>query len=134
MREGLILHIPTLDLEVAKECSGIRSSIVLLVTTVLLSGVLLRFFAARSVLVLSVLPIVILKNGVRIVVISLLTIYVNRGFLHGWLHQSGGVVFYVLGLLMLMVVLKCLTKWEMHMIRAPQPYVAKAPDRLTEAG
>lgn len=113
-REGLVFHIPTLDLEVAKECSGIRSSVVLLITTLLLAEFLLRTFWSKTVLVASLLPIVILKNGLRIVTISMLTIYVNRGFLYGSLHKSGGIVFYLLGLLALVPMLKLLKKVEMR--------------------
>jgi exosortase len=131
MREGLVFHIPTLDLEIAKECSGIRSSIVLLITTVLLSEFFLRSFAAKSVVVLCVFPMVIVKNAVRIVVISLLTVYLNRGFLHGWLHQSGGIVFYVLGLLMLMGILKCLKKWETRTTPASEQCQDNSQGRLT---
>jgi exosortase len=107
-REGLVFHIPTLDLEIARECSGIRSSMVLLVTALVLSHFALRSFLAKSLFVFSVIPLVILKNGVRIVTISLLTIYVNRGFLHGWLHKSGGIVFYLLALVILATILKLL--------------------------
>lgn len=126
-REGVMFHIPTLDLEVATECSGIRSSIVLLITYLLVSEFALSTFWKKLVLVLAVIPIVILKNGIRIVTISLLTVYVNRGFLHGWLHSSGGVVFYLLGLLALLPMLKFLRKGESraaspranHLVRTP---------------
>ncbi|HZC22689.1 MAG TPA: exosortase/archaeosortase family protein [Candidatus Binatia bacterium] len=113
-REGLVFHIPTLDLEIARECSGIRSSVVLLITTLLLGEFLLRTFWSKTTLVLSLIPIVILKNGLRIVTISMLTIYVNRGFLYGWLHKSGGIVFYLLGLLALVPMLKLLKTVEMR--------------------
>lgn len=111
-REGVVFHIPTLDLEVATECSGIRSSIILFITFLLAGDFALRAVWRKLLLVLTVMPIVILKNGVRIVTISLLTVYVNRGFLHGWLHSSGGVVFYLLGLLALLPLLKLLRKGE----------------------
>jgi exosortase len=112
LREGFILRLPALDVEVAKECSGIRSSLVLLITTLLVGEFVLRSIWRKSLLVLSILPIVILKNGMRIVAISLLTIYVNRRFLHGWLHQSGGIVFYLIGLLTLAPILMWLKRGE----------------------
>ena len=111
-REGLVLHIPKLDLAVAEQCSGIRSSIVLFVTTFILGEFVLRSFWSKSLLVVSVIPIVIFKNGLRIVTVSLLTIFVNRGFLHGWLHQSGGIVFHLLGLAILVVIAKVLRTAE----------------------
>lgn len=112
-REGFILHLPSLNLEVARECSGIRSSVVLLITTLLVGEFVLRSFWGKSLLVLSILPVVILKNGVRIVTIALLTMYVDRRFLHGWLHKSGGIVFYLLGLLTLIPILILLKRVEL---------------------
>jgi exosortase len=129
MREELVFHIPSLDLEVAKECSGIRSSVILLVTTLLVAEFVLRSAWRKLVIMLCVIPIVILKNGLRIVTISLLTIYVNRGFLHGWLHQSGGIVFYMLGLLSFLPILNLLKRGE---IEADQASSSPAPSALRE--
>jgi exosortase/archaeosortase family protein len=63
-------------------------------------------------LVVAIIPILVFKNGVRIVSIYLLAAYVNPAFLHGWLHTSGGVVFYLLGLLALVPVAVLLRRWE----------------------
>jgi exosortase len=41
-QRGLLIHIPDLTLEVAPECSSIRSSLVLVVTTMVLAHLLLR--------------------------------------------------------------------------------------------
>jgi exosortase/archaeosortase family protein len=59
---------------------------------------ILQMLAARAatykglLLVVAAVPILILKNGVRIVTVSLLSIYVSRDFLHGWIHTSGGIL------------------------------------------
>ena len=111
-REGLVLHIPTLDLAVAEQCSGIRSSMVLLITMFIVGEHVLHSFWSKLLLIVSVVPIVIFKNGMRIGTVSLLTVYVNRGFLHGWLHQFGGIVFYLMGLAILLVVTKLLKTAE----------------------
>jgi len=132
MREGLVFHVPSLDLEVAKECSGIRSSVILLITTLLVAEFVLRSGWRKSVLVLSVIPIVILKNGLRIVTISLLTVYVSRSFLHSWLHQSGGIVFYVLGLLVLLPMLNLLKRSEMREAADPVGVGVPAVGRTSE--
>jgi exosortase len=111
-KQGFILQLPTLNIEVAKECSGIRSSLGLLITTLLVGEFALRSGWRRLLLTLSTVPILILKNAVRIAVICLLSIYVDRGFLHGWLHTSGGIVFYLLGLAILVPILTALRKSE----------------------
>lgn len=114
LQQGFVLLLPRLEIEVAKECSGIRSSVALLITTLLAGQFVLRSIWRKSVLMLSALPILILKNGVRIVTISLLTIDVDRRFLHGPLHTSGGIVFYLLGLLALLPILVLLKKGDIR--------------------
>ena len=114
LKEGFILRLPALDIEVAKQCSGIRSSLALLITTLLVGDFVLRSAWRKSLLVLSIVPILILKNGLRIATLSLLTIYVDRRFLYGWLHHSGGIVFYLLGLLALVPIIIPLRKSEIR--------------------
>ena len=111
-KQDFVLLLPTLAIQVAKECSGIRSSMALLITTLLMGELVLRSGWRKTLLVLSTVPMLIFKNGVRIVAVSLLSVYVNPGFLHGWLHTSGGIVFYLLGLALLMPILKALRKSE----------------------
>ena len=112
LKEGFILQLPRVNLEVAKECSGIRSSIALLLTVLVAGEFVLRSGWRKVLFVVSIIPILVIKNGARIVTIYLLTAYVNPAFLHGWLHTSGGVVFYLLGLIALIPVAALLRRWE----------------------
>ena len=116
LRERFMFLLPTLSIEVAKECSGIRSSLALLITTLLAGHFVLHSFWRKAFLVFAAVPVLILKNGVRIVTISLLTIYGDRGFLHGWLHTSGGIMFYLLGLLSLWPIIILLERGEVRTI------------------
>jgi len=54
----------------------------------------------------------VLKNGIRIVTLSLLAVYVDPNFLFGTLHRDGGIVFFLLGLLLLLPVLLLLQRGE----------------------
>ena len=112
LKEGFILSLPKYNLEVAKECSGIRSSIALLITVLVAGEFVLGSSWRRLILVVSIVPILVLKNGLRIVTIYLLTAYVNPAFLHGRLHTSGGIVFYLLGLIALIPVAALLRRGE----------------------
>jgi exosortase len=112
LKEGFILRLPMVNLEVAKECSGIRSSIALLVTVLVAAEFLVRAPWRKVLLVIAIIPILILKNGARIVTIYLLAAYLNPAFLHGWLHTSGGVVFYLLGLAALVPIAVLLRRGE----------------------
>ena len=112
LRQGFVLALPGLTIEVAKECSGIRSSLALLITCLLAGYLGLRPGWRRVVLVLAALPVLVFKNGVRIVTLSLLAIYVDPGFLTGTLHRNGGVVFFLLALGLLLPALRLLQKSE----------------------
>jgi exosortase len=110
-REGLIFHFSKLTIEVARECSGIRSSIGLLVTTLLAVHILMRSWWKQAIVVACVVPLVLLKNGVRIVTLTLLGGYVDPRFLTGWLHTSGGIVFYLFALAVIGILIRML-EWN----------------------
>jgi exosortase len=104
-RAGNVLLIPGLNIEVARECSSIRSSLMLLVTTMVLAHLLLRSPWRKAAAILFAVPLSVAKNGLRIFVISILGTRVDRGFLNGWLHQQGGIIFLLIALAIIMLVI-----------------------------
>jgi exosortase len=117
LREGFTFHLPGLNIEVAEQCSGINSSIALFVASIVAGQLFLRTGWKKVVFVLSVIPITILKNGMRIVTLSLLGIYVDQRILYGELHKSGGIPFFIVAIAMLAPVLWWLRKTEKKSIR-----------------
>jgi exosortase len=112
LRDGFVFHLAHVSIEVARECSGIRSSLALLILAILVAHFYLDTFWKQAVLVIAGLFVMIVKNGVRIVTLTLLASYVNPDFLYGRLHREGGVVFFVLGLLLLAPLLWLLQRSE----------------------
>jgi exosortase len=112
LREGFVFHLAHVNIEVARECSGIRSSLALLILAILVAHFYLKTFWKQVVLVVAGLLVMILKNGVRIVTLTLLASYVDPGFLYGKLHHQGGVFFFLLGLLLLAPLLWLLERSE----------------------
>ena len=112
LREGFTFHLPRLTIEVAEQCSGINSSVALFVSSIVAAQLFLRTGWKKVVLVLSIFPITILKNGMRIVTLSLLGIYVDPRILHGQLHRKGGIPFFIIALAMLAPVLWYLRRSE----------------------
>jgi exosortase len=112
LREGFIFHLPRFSIEVARECSGIRSSIALLVLAILVGHFFLRKFWKQVIFVLAGFVVMIIKNGIRIVTLTLLAEYVDPSFLYGSLHREGGVVFFMIGLLLLVPVFLVLQRGE----------------------
>ncbi|HTS12511.1 MAG TPA: exosortase/archaeosortase family protein [Candidatus Limnocylindrales bacterium] len=104
-RQGFFLTVPGITIEVAKECSSIRSSIALVITCLIAAHFYLRTWWKALLFVLISLPLSVVKNGIRIATLTLLSLYVDPGFLHGDLHRDGGFVFFFLALLMLWPVL-----------------------------
>jgi len=112
LREGLVFHLARVNIEVARECSGIRSSMALLILALLVAHFRLRHLESKILFIASGLFMMILKNGIRIASLTLLAVYVDPSFLDGRLHHQGGVVFFVLALLLLLPVLSLLQGWE----------------------
>lgn len=112
LRNGFLLSVPTLTIEVAAECSGIRSSIALLITCLLAVHLYLRTPWKKAVFLSLVIPLAVVKNGIRIVTLTLLSIHVDPSFLNGRLHRQGGFVFFLLALLILYPALRVLERSE----------------------
>jgi exosortase len=112
LREGFVFHLARVDIEIAKECSGIRSSMSLLILALLVTHFALKSFWKKALFLACGLFMMILKNGIRIATLTLLAMYVDPGFLYGRLHHQGGVVFFLIGLVLLLPVLLFLQRSE----------------------
>jgi exosortase len=109
-RQQFLFTLPGLTIEVAQECSGIRSSLALMITGLVASYLFLRAKWKRTLVVTCILPLVVIKNGIRIVTLSLLSIYVNPNFMKGPLHRDGGVLFFALAALLLFPLVRWLSQ------------------------
>jgi exosortase len=96
--EGTLLTIPGLTVEVAKECSSIRSSLMLVVTTMVVTQMLLRTAWRKAIVIAVAIPLSVGKNGLRIFVLAMLATRVDRTYLTGRLHHEGGVIYFLLAL------------------------------------
>lgn len=105
VRSGFVFDLGTFSIEVAEECSGIRSSMAVLILALLAAHIYLRRFWKQIVFIAASLVIMIVKNGIRIATLTLLSIHVDPGFLSGRLHHQGGFVFFLFGLILLVPVL-----------------------------
>jgi exosortase C (VPDSG-CTERM-specific) len=118
LRAGLIFQLPNITVEVAQECSGIRSSWVLLMTSILAANLFLKTRWRRFALVTFVIPLAILRNGFRILVIGLLCVNVGPQMIHSVIHRRGGPLFFTLSLIPFFLVLWWLRKGD---VRTRQP-------------
>jgi len=121
VQDGFLLSIPGLTVEVAQECSSIRSSSMLLVTTMLLAQLLLRTPWRKWLVIVLAIPVSVAKNGLRIFTIAMLGTRVDESYLNGRLHHQGGVVFFAIGLSGIFVALWILHRGERGYLSKPIP-------------
>ena len=124
LRDGTVFRLPGLMIEVAQECSGIRSSWVLFITSLLAAHLFLRSPWRRAALVAMVFPLAIARNGFRIFVIGELCIRVGNHMIDSPIHHKGGPIFFALSLLPLFAFLWWLRRGEEEKqspLISPQP-------------
>jgi exosortase C (VPDSG-CTERM-specific) len=112
VRHGTVFELPGIALRVAQECSGIRSSWVLFITSVLASHLFLESPWRRVVLVAFVIPLGILRNGFRVFVIGMLCVHVGPHMIDSVIHHQGGPLFFALSLVPLFLLLWWLRRGE----------------------
>lgn len=110
LREGFVFHLSGVNIEIAKECSGIRSSMALLIVGLLAAYFRIKSPWKRAVFVGVGIFMMILKNGIRIATLTVLALKVDPRFLTGSIHHQGGVVFFVISLVLLWPVLLLLER------------------------
>jgi exosortase len=108
LRNGLEISLPRTNIQVAKECAGIHSTIAIFIISLIFGHLYLPSVWKKVVLVLFALPVVCVTNGLRIAGLTLLAEYVDASYLHGSLHRHGGMGFFLLALLFLSAILHLL--------------------------
>jgi exosortase C (VPDSG-CTERM-specific) len=113
LREGsFVFHLPSFSLAVAPECSGIHSSLVLFITSLLAGHLFLQRPTHRALLTIAVIPLAFVRNGFRIFTIAQLCVQVSPNMINHPIHRQGGPIFFALSLIPFFFVLYYLRKRE----------------------
>ena len=113
LRDGFVFQLPGINIEVAEQCSGIRSTLALFITSIIAGHLLLKTSWKKVILSLAVFPIAVVKNGARIVTLSMLGSYVDERFItQSLLHSRGGIPFFILALALFVPILWVLRRSE----------------------
>ena len=113
LRNGLNFQLPGIQLQVAPECSGIHSSLVLFITSLVAGNLFLATGWKRAALAIAVVPLGILRNAVRIVTIGQLCVHVGPHMIDAPIHRRGGPLFFAVSLLPLLLLLYYLRRSEL---------------------
>jgi exosortase len=101
LREGNIINLPAMRLEVADACSGIRSLMSLTALAVIYGYLMERKTSLRVLLALASLPIAVAANSLRVVGTGLLVQYWDPDKAQGFFHEFQGWLMFVASLVML---------------------------------
>jgi len=118
LRDGLTFQVPAVTIRVAQECSGIRSSLVLFITSAIAGYIFLCTAWKRALLTLFVIPLGIVRNAFRIWLLAVLCDYIDPTILHSPLHKRGGPLFFALSLIPFFALLLWLWRSERKALKA----------------
>jgi exosortase C (VPDSG-CTERM-specific) len=118
-REGTFFQLPGFSMQVAPECSGIRSTLALFLTSLVAGQMFLRSPWKRTLLAAVVLPIALVRNGFRVFVIGELCVEVGPHMIHSWIHRQGGPFFFALSLVPFSIILWLLYRSDRRRAAAP---------------
>lgn len=107
LREGNIIRLPTLSLEVAEACSGMRSLMALITISVVYAYLFEKRTWRRVALVLSAIPIAVVTNGFRIMGSGLLGQYWSPEKAEGFFHEFSGLLIFCMS---------CILLWMFHFL------------------
>jgi exosortase len=112
LREGNVIQLPVMTLEVAEACSGIRSLMSLATLSIIYGYLLETRISTRVILAIAAIPIAVIANGLRIIGTGLLVQYWDPEKAEGFFHAFSGWLIFVVSLLLLFLLHKGLQKLQ----------------------
>ncbi len=93
--QGLLIYINQHEIYIAPACSGFRSLITFMALSVLYVYFLKTSSTKKWVLLLSVIPLSLLGNLVRVIMLCLITYALGDAMGQGFLHELSGILVFV---------------------------------------
>jgi exosortase len=112
IRDGNIIHLTDLSLEVADACSGIRSLMSMIALGVAYAYIFEKNMLKRMILVLCIVPITIVTNVARVTGTGILSHYVGPAAAQGFFHEFAGIVVFLVAFAMFISVAAILRIWK----------------------
>jgi exosortase len=109
---GNIIEISSTVLGVVDACSGLNSLMAILTLSIFYSYLVIRKWQFRIIIVLSMLPLIMMANVVRVTVTALVAITWGSELAEGTLHSLWGIAVFIIAVLGLMAITKLFTLLE----------------------
>lgn len=94
-REGIYLNMVPITIEVAKSCSTMHSLIALSALSIVVAYFMVDSIKKRVIIVASSIPLAILANRLRLVLIILLVLWKGETVLDSFFHPLSGKLFFL---------------------------------------
>lgn len=111
-REGNVINLPGRTLEVVQACSGIRSLISLITLCLVIGYFGFKSNVLRATLVISAVPVAVLVNIVRVLLMIVAFYYFQYDLTADPVHTYLGIAIFIIALAVTMVLFKGLSLWE----------------------
>ncbi len=112
VRDGNIIHLTDMTLEVADACSGIRSLMSMIALGVAYAYIFQNSVIKRLILVLFIVPITITANVARVTGTGILSHYVGPAAAQGFFHEFAGIFIFMVAFAMFIAVAAILNVWK----------------------
>jgi len=103
LRDGIYLHLAPFSVQVDKSCSSMHSLIALSALSFVIAYMMTGSLGGKIVVVASSIPLAILANGCRLVLIVLLALWMGEKVFAGFFHPLFGKIFFVIALSVLVI-------------------------------
>lgn len=111
LREGNVIVLANISLDVAEACSGIRSLISLLTLGIVYGYFSDSRFSVRFAVALATIPIAIASNGLRVAGTGVAAHYLGPQAAEGFFHTFSGWLMFVAAFFMLFLVVRVITRF-----------------------
>jgi exosortase len=112
VREGNVILLPTMALDVAEACSGLRSVFSLITLAVFYGYFFERNTGRRILLIACSVPIAILANGLRITFTGMIGHYFGMEKAEGFYHLSSGILIFLFSFVALVMLRRFFEWWS----------------------
>jgi exosortase len=111
-RDGFMLHLPNMSLEVADACSSIPALAALVSLGVAYASVARRPLALQLTLIAATIPLAVTANIIRITSTAAAVYYLGPWTLQSFYHAFNGTVNFLLTFLLLLALDSLLARWH----------------------
>jgi exosortase len=103
LRDGIYLHLVSFSVEVDKSCSSMHSLIALSALSFVIAYLMMDSMGERIMIVASSIPLAIIANGFRLVLIIMLALWTGEMIFKSFFHPLSGKLFFLLALFILVL-------------------------------